>query len=132
MAAYGIETESLTAIDLYEEKPNRKMIKMLNSISVPFNAGYGKTVKTVSMNGNGPVTESNIFVSVWPSNYWSDTDENDVGVGKFVTYNIVNGNTVEITVNWYSFMGRASWEWGKTTGQLNKVALIKIGIIVNG
>lgn len=129
MSIYGIETESLSALDLYEENPNRKMIKMLNSISVA--SGDGAT-KTVSMNGNGPVTESNIFVSVWPSNYWSDTDENDVGVGKFVTYNIVNGNTVEITVNWYSFMGRASWEWGKTTGQLNKVALIKIGIIVNG
>lgn len=132
MAAYGIETESLTAIDLYEEKPNRKMIKMLNSISVPFNAGYGKTVKTVSMNGNGPVTESNIFVSVWPGNYWSDKGNTDPAGHEFVAYKIIDSNTVEITVNWYSFMGRASWEWGKTAGQLNKVALIKIGIIDNG
>lgn len=129
MSIYGIETESLSALDLYEENPNRKMIKMLNSISVA--SGDGAT-KTVSMNGNGPVTESNIFVSVWPSNYWSDTDETDVAVGKFVTYNIVNGNTVEITVNWGAFMGFTSWNWGKTTGQLNKVALIKIGIIDNG
>ena len=129
MAVYGIETESLTALDLYEEDPNRNMIKMLNSISVA--SGDGAT-KTVSMNGNGPVTESNIFLSVWPGNYWADKGDTSASSREFVAYNIVDGNTVEITVNWRSFMGAASWDWGKTTGSLNKVALIKIGIIDNG
>ena len=129
MSIYGIETESLSSLDLYEENPNRKMIKMLNSISVA--SGDGAT-KTVSMNGNGPVTESNIFVSVWPGNYWSDKGNTDPAGQEFVAYNIVNGNTVEITVNWRSLMGISSWAWGKDAGHLNKVALIKIGIIDNG